>query len=184
MIRKALSVLALASVSAVAAHAQGTMAAAAPAAAVKPITFGVKAGGSIPLSDFSDAAKTGYLLGAQIGLATPALPVTFRVDADFSQYDSKVGTGKGQIWGFTGNALYDLPLSASPIKPYAIAGAGLYTSKASGSPHSNDFGFNVGGGVKIPLSGFNTFIEARYTRINTTGTATQFVPIYVGVSLL
>jgi len=179
MIRKALSVLAFASVSAVSAHAQ----AAAPAAAsVKPITFGIKAGGSIPVSDFSDNAKTGYLLGAQVGLATAALPVTFRVDADFSQYTAKGSSSdKGQIWGFTGNVLYNLPISSS-VTPYAIAGAGMYTSKSVG-PHSNDFGFNVGGGVKIPLSGFNTFIEARYTRINTTGQATQFVPIYVGVSL-
>lgn len=178
MIRKALSVLAFASVSAVAAHAQ----AAAPAAAVKPITFGIKAGGSIPVSDFSNSYKTGYLLGGQIGLATPALPVTFRIDADFSQYEAKGISLKGQIWGFTGNVLYDLPTMAT-IKPYAIAGLGMYTTKSAG-PSDNNFGFNVGGGIKVPLAGFNTFVEARYTRVNGSNgnNALQYVPVYVGVS--
>jgi opacity protein-like surface antigen len=175
MFRKFVSVVALATVAAVSAHAQ----AAAPA--VKPITFGIKAGASLPTGDFADAVKTGFLAGAQIGFATPSLPVTFRVDADYNQYSSKIASGNNlKVWGFTGNALFHIP-TTGVVRPYVIAGAGLYNASAGGNS-SNDFGFNAGAGINMPLSGFNTFIEARYTRISTDVTATQYVPVYFGVS--
>ncbi|MGH9424073.1 MAG: hypothetical protein ACRD3J_29135 [Thermoanaerobaculia bacterium] len=50
----------------------------------------------------------------------------------------------------------------------------------------NDFGFNIGGGVKIPLSSsFETFVEARYNRVNNVGGPNggpvSFVPVTVGI---
>ena len=46
---------------------------------------------------------------------------------------------------------------------------------------STQFGFDVGGGITIPLSGFNTFIEARYNHFNDNGGSTSFVPITFGI---
>jgi opacity protein-like surface antigen len=72
------------------------------------------------------------------------------------------------------------------FSPYAIGGAGLYRPNSDfaggGSTQSeNHFGWNVGGGVKIPLSGFKTFIEARYNRVNINGGSLSFVPLTFGV---
>jgi opacity protein-like surface antigen len=47
----------------------------------------------------------------------------------------------------------------------------------------NRFGFNIGGGVKIPLtSSFETFVEARYNRVTVdNGQSLSFVPVTVGI---
>ncbi len=78
------------------------------------------------------------------------------------------------------------------IRPYLIGGAGIYNERlsatatdqngtSSGSASESKFGFNLGGGVTIPLSGFDTFIEARYHRVTGQDGTTAFVPITVGV---
>jgi opacity protein-like surface antigen len=69
------------------------------------------------------------------------------------------------------------------VSPYLIGGVGYYrvSSSATGSVASNDFGFDAGAGIKIPLIVFSTFIEARYTRVSETGGSTTFVPVTVGV---
>ena len=69
------------------------------------------------------------------------------------------------------------------IAPYAIGGVGYYrvSSSATGTVASNHFGFNAGAGLDVPLSGFTTFIEARYNRISESGVSTSFVPVTVGV---
>jgi len=182
MLRKVLSVVALASVTAVAANAQTTTA--TNTSSVRPFTIGIKAGASIPVGDLSDVAKTGFIVGGQLGFKPAMLPVWLRADVDYNNMSAK-GTGAGHlnVWGFTGNVGYDLPVSGA-IKPYGIAGLGAFRSSASnGGGSSTDFGFQVGGGVKMPLSGFNTFIEARYTRVSTDNGSSQFVPVYFGVSL-
>jgi hypothetical protein len=66
---------------------------------------------------------------------------------------------------------------------YLIGGLGLYNmgSDISGSSSTTKFGFNVGAGFNIPLTGFGTFIEARLHYITTEGSATMLVPINFGV---
>jgi opacity protein-like surface antigen len=77
------------------------------------------------------------------------------------------------------------------LSPYAIGGAGLYRTAVNfntgGSAAENHFGFNIGGGIKIPLSSsFETFVEARYNRVtinnNAGGSSSlSFIPVTVGV---
>jgi hypothetical protein len=77
--------------------------------------------------------------------------------------------------------VYTLPV-ASTVRPYAIGGIGAYKFGASnGGSGDTNFGFNLGGGITIPLSGFNTFIEARYTRVSGDGGSTSYVPITFGI---
>jgi len=80
--------------------------------------------------------------------------------------------------------VYTLP--GVSFSPYAIGGAGLYRTNVDitggGSAGENHFGFNVGGGVKIPLSSsFETFVEARYNRVTVNGGNLAFVPVTVGI---
>ena len=91
--------------------------------------------------------------------------------------------GDVHTWSVTGNALYKIP-SAS-VSPYLLGGAGWYQFAGAvtgvGSGSENDFGWNVGGGISMPLSGFDTFIEAKYTQIQTDGSSVKFVPITFGI---
>jgi len=45
------------------------------------------------------------------------------------------------------------------------------------------FGWNVGGGISMPLSGFDTFIEARYNQVQMSNgdPSVKFIPITFGI---
>lgn len=191
---KFIAVAALAVTSATVAHAQGVT------SPIKPFSFGVSGGAAIPVGDLSNGTNTGYNITGSLALALPAVPFGIRGDAAFNSFGvnqdvaNSLGADNGniRILGFTGNIVLPLPLQGTVLRPYVIGGAGLYTlrasasltsggSSSSGSISENDFGFNIGGGLTIPLSGFNTFIEARYHRVNSGGGSTSFVPITFGV---
>jgi hypothetical protein len=153
----------------------------------KPLSFGVAAGAAVPTSDLSDFTNTGYNTTAMLGLNTPSLPFNFRIDGTYNNFGDKYDNGSLHSTSMTGNLVFTLP-TPSTVHPYLIGGIGVYGIGISDSQDgyssgtSTDFGFNVGGGVAIPLSGFNAFIEARYNRISTgNGGSLQFVPVVFGV---
>lgn len=86
------------------------------------------------------------------------------------------------------NALYSVN-SASMVKPYLLGGVGMYNSKATidlgstggSTPSSTDLGIQVGGGLRFQLSGFSTFLEAKYVNVFTDGSSTNWLPITFGV---
>ncbi len=167
---------------------------------IKPISFGISAGAAIPTGDFSNVANTGYNVTGTVAIGLPGLPFSLRGDAAFNSFgvknDAHPAAGadyaNARILGFTGNLVLPLPLQGTVLRPYLIGGAGLYNVRSSTSYNSgglntnisqsdNKFGFNLGGGLTIPLSGFDTFIEARYHRVSTNGGSAAFVPITFGV---
>jgi hypothetical protein len=144
------------------------------------VHFGVAAGAAIPVSDLSDVAKTGFNGTVALGFTPALIPLGVRIDGAYNQFGSKLATGNLHITSVTGNLVYKMP--GATISPYAIGGAGWYNSGASGGGSStNDFGWNIGAGISMPLSGFDTFVEARYNQVQTSGTSTKFVPIVFGV---
>ncbi len=166
------------------------IAGAAPAAHAQfsnnPFQIGGAAGIAFPTSDLGNFTNTGYNVTLALGYSPPALPVGLRLEGAYNEFGNQVGGGNTNIAAFTGNAVFALP--AAGFTPYVIGGAGLYRTSASGfgnSASENDFGFNVGGGVKIPLSSsFETFIEARYNRVSLSGNnagTLSFIPVTVGI---
>jgi len=153
----------------------------------KPLSFGIAAGAAVPISDLSDFTNTGYNGTLIVGLNTPSLPFNFRFDGSYNNFGDKYDNGSLHTTSVTGNIVYTLP-TPSTVRPYLIGGIGLYSTGISddqsgySSGTSTDFGFNVGGGVTIPLSGFNAFIEARYNQVSARGGSIQFVPIVFGVT--
>lgn len=160
---------------------------------LKPVEIGFAGGAAIPLSDFGKSFSTGYNLTGTVGINPAGFPMGLRFDAAFNQFSVKsiacaqfVGNTcpsktNAKIADFSGNVVYSLP---SPgITPYLIGGIGYYrvSSSVAGSSSSSHVGFNAGGGVKIPLTGFSVFGEARYNRFSETGGSTSFVPVTVGV---
>lgn len=151
-----------------------------------PFQIGGAAGIAFPTGDLGNAANTGFNVTLAVGYNPPAAPVGLRFEGAYNEFGSQIGGGNLNIAAFTANAVFALP--ASGFTPYVIGGAGLYRPSANsfGSTASeNDFGFNIGGGVKLPLSNsFETFVEARYNRVSISGGGNRnlsFIPVTVGI---
>ena len=152
------------------------------ASVAKPVQFGVALGAAIPTSDLSDVVSTGFNGTATVGFSPAMIPLGIRIDGAYNQFSVKSIFGGGNIHytSVTGNLVYKIP--GATITPYGIGGAGWYNAGASGGGGSSDhIGWNIGGGILMPLSGFDTFIEARYNYVKDDVVAAKFVPITFGV---
>ena len=160
------------------------MPASAQLSVLKPISLGIAGGGALPMSDFSDVSETGYNGTLALGIKLPVVPVGLRLDGAYNHFGSKVGDGTMNIISGTASLTYSLP--SIGVSPYVIGGAGVYSSvaTASGLPSSartNDFGWNAGAGINLPLGFFKAFVEARYNRVSVEGGSMEFVPMTFGI---
>ena len=165
----------------------------APAHAQLPFRLGVQAGVTTPTGDLGDVQGTGYHVGLLAEVKPIALPLGFRADLTFHELDTDddaidvIGFDPGalRILNVNGNAIFTMP--GIGLSPYLIGGIGWYRTyyAEADDSDSNDFGFNVGGGIRFGLSGFTAAIEARYHRVSfgddeATGQdlgSAQFIPI-------
>jgi opacity protein-like surface antigen len=161
-------------------------------------------GGTFPLSDLKDIEKSGWNAGALVTLGLPLVPVSFRVDGQWHQMSGKDFDVGGtfpdaRVIDGTANVVYTFG-TALPTKFYLIGGAGVYnirfkggsspvagTTSSDASVSTTKFGLNGGAGVKFQLTGFATFVEARYhyvfTNSNDIGTnKLQMIPVSVGIT--
>ena len=153
----------------------------------KPVQFGIAAGASLPMSDLSNATNTGFNVTGTVGFHPEMIPLGIRIDGAYNRFAVKNNnagvTGDFHFTSLTGNLVYSIP--STGVAPYLIGGAGVYNAAANiagfGSGSSNKFGWNLGGGIKMPLSGFDTFLEARYNQIQGNGGSLKFIPITFGV---
>jgi hypothetical protein len=176
---KQVAVLSLGAVALVAApmHAQ-----------VKP-QFLVAGGLGLPLGDFGDAFKMGFQGTAGVSFAPASLPVGIQIDGNFAQFsiDNDALDVKDRMIYGTANAVYNFKTAAtSKLHPYLIGGLGVYNAKptgddATGAESTTKFGINAGAGFNVAAGGASVFVEGRFHDVFTEGSATQFVPILVGL---
>jgi hypothetical protein len=173
---------------------------------VKPVSVGISAGVAVPTGDLSDGGNsgfsgvnTGYNVTGSIAIGLPVVPFGLRGDVAYNSFGTKnlqfshpdgglpdgVYNADASVLGFTANIVYQLPLPEPVLKPYLIGGAGVYDVKLSpttgGSVSQNNFGYNIGAGVTVPLVAVNTFVEVRYHHVSQDNGSMSFVPITVGV---
>ncbi|MGI9090097.1 MAG: outer membrane beta-barrel protein [Gemmatimonadaceae bacterium] len=177
---------------AIAAAGAATAGAQAVTSPSKPYSLGIAGGAAIPTGSLSNAngvnglnANTGYDVMGSLGVAAPHYPVSFRGDVAYNNFGLKNTPSNYHVWSVTGNAVYSLPAQAA-ARPYLIGGLGAYrpNSSTGNVTVSGDtkLGFNVGGGIIVPLSGFNAFIESRYNQYAAgNGRSMSFVPVTFGV---
>ncbi|MDP9201782.1 MAG: porin family protein [Gemmatimonadota bacterium] len=146
-----------------------------------PFQIGAAAGIAFPSGDLGNAVNTGYNVTLAVGYKPMLTPIGVRVEAAYNEFGGQAGGGNINIPAFTGNLVYALP--GVSFSPYVIGGAGLYTPNIDvNGGRENRFGFNIGGGIKIPLSSsFETFVEARYNRVTVDNGNLSFIPITVGI---
>ena len=140
----------------------------------------VAIGAAVPMGDAADLVEMGYNATVGVGIKPPLAPLGLRIEGMFNSFEFKnpAVDASNRVMGVTANGTYTLMPQI-----YLIGGLGMYNSKAStsGSSSSTDFGFNIGAGVNIPLTGFGTFVEARFHHIAGDPGNFQFIPITVGI---
>jgi opacity protein-like surface antigen len=158
-----------------------------------PIRFSVHAGAALPMSDAADFYDLGFRVGAGLELRPPLSPIGFRLEGAFDRlsmdqdYLDALGAenGHASIWSITANGV--LSPAVSPL--YFIGGVGFYSGKETAeeggisvsSESETDFGFNLGAGFQLPLTGFSAFIEGRWHRINVDGDDVDYIPVVFGI---
>lgn len=158
--------------------------------AQKGYALGVGGGAAIPVGKLGDAQKTGYSALVLLAVGSPDLPVGLRFDGIYNNLTHTETPPTGttstnlRVAGGIMNLVYAFP--GTYAKPYMLAGAGWYSSKAD-SPAAkaqNNFGFNAGLGTTFGFGPAAAFLEARYHTISRSaekGGVFQFVPITFGL---
>lgn len=154
------------------------------AQAPKPVSIGIAGGAAIPLGDLADLYNTGYNGTVSLGLSSFGSPIGLRFEGMYNKVLGRDDAGNppdARIIAGTANLVYALP--GVGIRPYLIGGAGYYGLKpdVDNIESENKLGLNGGIGAMFPLSGFNTFIEARLHHVFTDVSSTQFVPVTFGI---
>ena len=166
----------------------GSASAQAAAAATGGIRFGVGAGLLLPMGDYKNDDKAGWIAGADATYWLANAPVGIRIEGSYSQTSEKstVPAHKTKIFGGGADVVYAFGQTASQVRPYVLVGGGFYNVKISftgGSGSETKFGFGGGAGVafKVGTGGTRIFAEGKYVSVSTPTTKTNFLPIRVGV---
>jgi hypothetical protein len=140
-------------------------------------------GFAVPVGNYGDAFNTGFdLMGALEYHPRQTGPFYFRGEINWAHFGSSSDAinGHSNNVGFIADGLFDFPVAAFPLKPYALAGVGIYSVTAAvdqtcvqteggivcsggGGTSSVGLGFNLGGGVRYPIfPGVQAYFEVRY----------------------
>ena len=155
---------------------------AARPASAQSIRWGLGAGVLMPMSDYSDADKMGFV-GAVGG--TYNLPTGLGIRADVSYGTTSEADGipahTTKILGGMASLVYQF--GAAGPKPYVTGGLGFTNVKVDNAG-STEFTYALGAGVSFPLGtgGNRLFAESRYTTVSGDGGSLKYVPIVVGIS--
>ncbi len=152
----------------------------------RPISVGVMGGLSLPIGDLGDGFDSGYNITGNVYFRPSASSLTFRGDVGYDSFGAKVGGFNLNVLSVTGNVMFPLGTVSAEggIRPYVVAGGGLYRTSISegNSDSNNDLGVNVGGGLEFNLSGFTTFAEARFVNVFGEGDFNaRYIPITFGI---
>ena len=157
------------------------------AAAARPVSFGVTGGLSIPTGDFGDFFESGYNAGALLEFTPAVSPLAIRIEGDYQRFAVKDVDSESDLRMISGtaNALFKFG-SAMMVRPYVLGGVGLFNVGGTGDDgeSENKFGYNVGGGLEIPLSGITVFGDVRFqqVRVGEEGESNfNLVPIKIGI---
>lgn len=143
---------------------------------------GIGGGATIPMGDFKDGYKTGWM-GQVIGGVTLSDMFGVRVDGGYGQNSGKSGAPKLKLIQAIGDVTLS-PKTSGGVAPYLLAGAGMLNSKAtvSGvSASSSAFAWNAGVGAKFTAGSLGIYVEGRFLSAKKNGATTNMIPVTVGL---
>lgn len=161
-----------------------------PAAAQARGYVGFGAGVSLPLGDFKDDYKLGWLGQVMGGVTGKSGMIGGRIDGMYTRNSGKGAASGFHVGLFGANADLVVTPGKRPAKvhPYLLAGVGFFNIKVGGPSgyttgnSSTKFAWNAGGGLQIHTGNrMDVFTEVRYISVSTEGGSTHFLPIAIGL---
>jgi hypothetical protein len=154
----------------------------------RPIKLGAMLGATLPIGDYGDVAETGFHIGLLGEYARPSWPALVRGEITYHRTGTQDFDGNTSVLSFVPNIVFPFGDPAATARPYVIGGLGLHRVSididvpgfGDASDSETRFGFNVGGGFTFNLSGFETFVEARFHSVFTSGSSSNFIPLSFG----
>ena len=136
-------------------------------ASARSVSFGLSGGLSMPTGDLGDGA--GYVIAGHVYYKPATIQaLRFRGDVSFDHWAVQNAAAGADAFtrsvGVVATAIYDFATNGtSMVKPYVLAGLGLYNNKTSDevanvsvAGSTTDVGIQAGGGMEFQLSGFAT----------------------------
>ena len=160
---------------------------------VRTFSLGIAGGASVPTGDFGTGREVGFHGAVVLGIRPVNWPVGLRAEGMFHRFAFDGADLNNNLFAGIGDLVLTIP-TTGVIRPYIIGGGGVYNIRRSGDEDLGDndidlgrnsrtnFGLNGGAGLTFQLSGFNTFLEARFHNVFTDGPSdAQFIPITFGI---
>jgi len=164
----------------------------------RPVQIGFGGGISVPVSDAKDALKNGFHGQAMVKWKVPTMPLGLRGTVGYERMTLKSLApgldGTGSILSGVGNVT--LGKSVGPIRPYILAGLGVFNTKTdvTGTASASQTKFGIDGGVGAefklgPITGFlegklvNIFTDQGFSSAVTSANnfSTQIIPVTFGI---
>jgi len=140
--------------------------------------YGLSAGISIPAGRLGDDHAAGYAIGGLVEFAVNNQPYALRAEAMFQRFALKGGRTLGNdVNYFSAGPTVVYKLNQTPTETFLTGGIAIYHATDEGTRP----GFNFGGGVGFPLSGFSAIAEARMHVMLADGKALLALPLSIGV---
>jgi hypothetical protein len=138
------------------------------------------AGGlSMPVGDLADTYSSGYNGTVGFNFGAPLIPIGARLEGSINGFEQKnSGPANLRVLSATVNGIVGMGM------PYLIGGIGYYNVRekvGTLSASEGGLGFNIGGGITLPLPTLSPFVEVRYHQMVGDNDSVKFVPITFGI---
>jgi Outer membrane protein beta-barrel domain len=158
---------------------------AARPAMAQGVRYGVSAGVLLPMGNYGDADKMGFVGGAGATYWLAGQPIGIRGDLSYSQTSHDGAAGNTKIIGGMASVVYALNPATAPARILISGGVGLYNVKESvTSASESKVGFGGGAAVAFKMGTGSTrlVLGTRFTSVSTSGSSISFLPITVGLT--
>ncbi|HEY9226656.1 MAG TPA: outer membrane beta-barrel protein, partial [Gemmatimonadaceae bacterium] len=148
--------------------------------------FNIAGGFSLATGDFGDRNDAGYSMIVGVGMAQRGSPLSFRLEGMYNAFEQKFAPRRtATANGLTANTIYEFATPRNTFTPYFIGGIGMYSTREPfddrfETDSRTDVGWNLGAGLRFPLTGFSAYFEARYHSVSNAGVSVA--PVVFGLS--
>jgi hypothetical protein len=140
--------------------------------------YGISGGIVVPAGRLADDHAAGYGLEGFVEYAVPNQPYALRGEGMFQRFALKNGRvgGRGvNLFSIGPTVMYQV--QRAPTQTFLTGGIAIYNASGEGTRP----GFNFGGGIGFPLTGFWATAEARMHVMLAEGKPVLTLPLSVGV---
>lgn len=160
--------------------------------AAQGVRYGAGAGLLLPVGDYHSIDNPGWIVGADITYWLASGSVALRAEGSYSRTGERPGscclTDHTTVFaGGMVDVVYAFGNSADQVRPYLVAGVGLYNWRLSApgvTPSSETkVGFGGGAGVayRVGRGSTRVFLESKITDVSVNGIDLVSIPLRVGL---